>query len=130
MQQEQVIKDNDQRGETLDIDELIVLAVGELIKEKGLDNLDEKKKNILGDVLTEKLTDEINRSLLIALPEEKLDEINMAMDRDNVTEDEIIAIVESSHLNSEEIIKDTIAKFKDAFLGLDVNKMLEEAKEE
>ena len=103
--------------------ELVGQCVDGLISEKGLDKLDKKNKDEVKKMLSDSLTEQINRSILYALPDEKLDELESAMGQDDFYEGRLQQIIESAHLNGDEIVKETVERFRNAFLAIDTTSM-------
>lgn len=95
--------------------------VNQMIADKGAgldgDNLAEEKA-----WLVDLLNDKLNMAMVDALPEDKANELEKLLDEkgDDVTENEITAIVYSSQELINEAIKKTMTDFREAYLRGDI----------
>lgn len=111
-------------------EESINLFVEGLMDEKGINATSEELKNDIFMDLKTRLLEEIDRSLVAELPEDKLDELAKMAAKDGKIEPEIIAkMVEEANLNVEEITGVTMAKFRDLYLGKEENGAVENGAE-
>lgn len=109
---------NDDIKVNLTDEESINLFIEGLMEEKGVANTsDELKGDIFTDLKT-RLLEEIDRSLVAELPEDKLDELAKMAASDGKIAPEVVAdMVKEAGLNTEEIVGTTMAKFRELYLG-------------
>lgn len=100
----------------------INLFIEGLMEEKGVNATSEElKKDIFTDLKT-RLLEEIDRSLVAELPEDKLDELAKMAAKDGKIAPEVVGkMVEEANLNTEEIVGKTMAKFRDLYLDKQEN---------
>ena len=112
-------------------EESINLFIEGLMEEKGIDTTSEElKKDIFTD-LKARLMEEIDRSLVAALPDEKLDELSKMVASDGKIEPEVVAkMVEEAGIDVDEVIGVTMAKFRDLYLGEESDEAESEAEPE
>ena len=103
-------------------EEAINLFVEGLMEEKGVNvGSDELQKDIFNDLKT-RLMEEIDRSLISELPDDKLKELSEMAEKEGKIAPEVVAnMVTEADLNVEEITGVTMAKFRELYLGLDEN---------
>ena len=111
-------------------EESINLFIEGLMDEKGINATSEElKKDIFLDLKT-RLLEEIDRSLVAELPEDKLDELAKMAAKDGKVAPEVVAkMIEEANLNIEEITGVTMAKFRDLYLGSEENSAVENGAE-
>lgn len=111
----------------LSSDEGINLFIEGLMEEKGIEATSEElRKDIFTD-LKARLMEEIDRSLVAALPDEKLDELSKMVASDGKIEPEVIGkMVEEAGIDVDEVIGVTMAKFRDLYLGEEAEDEAEE----
>ena len=99
-------------------EQTIDLFIEGLIEEKGLkSDSEELKKDVFSDLKT-RLMEEIDRSLIAELPDEKLDELSKEAAKNGKLDAEVVAkAVEEAGIDVEEVMGMTMAKFKDIYLG-------------
>ena len=103
-----------------------------ILKEKGMtDAMDGVYRELHADMKI-RLMDQIDRAVLDAMPEEKIDELNALMDSNpNATDEDLQAIVQSSGVNAATVTAKTLLRFRDLYLGNAVAAIIkEETKEE
>ncbi len=100
-------------------EQAISLFIEGLMEEKGVAvGSDELQKDIFNDLKT-RLMEEIDRSLISELPDEKLEELQKMTENGGKIEPEVIAkMIEEANLNVEEITAGTMAKFRELYLGV------------
>ncbi len=89
--------------------------VREIIKTKNT-TLDTETEQELTREMVERLTNQINRDIINALPEEMVDEINHAMDSGQ-SPAIVWEVVERSGINQQAIIARTMINFRQQYLG-------------
>ncbi len=90
--------------------------VDSLITEKHLPGLTEEGRKYVFDELKSSLIDHINRAVLNALPEDKLDELDSLMDREDTTPETLQAFISNSHVDVARITAETILYFRSLYL--------------
>lgn len=97
--------------------EQIEKFVSDLIAEKG-DNLDESDIETEKDRLVSLLTDKLEDSVVECIPDDKAEALNNLVDEkgDDVTEEEITALVYGSQLDINEVVKKTMDEFRESYL--------------
>ena len=101
-------------------DESINLFIEGLIEEKGIDATSEELKKDIFDDLKSRLLEEIDRSLVAELPDDKLNELAKMAEENGKIEPEVVAdMVNEANLDVQQIIGVTMAKFRDIYLGLE-----------
>ncbi len=99
-------------------EESINLFIEGLMEKKGIDSTSEELKNDIFMDLKTRLMEEIDRSLVAELPDEKLEELSAKAEKDGQLDPEEVAkAIEESNLDVEEIVGMTMAKFSDIYLG-------------
>ena len=99
-------------------EESINLFIEGLMEKKGIQNTSsELRDDIFADLKT-RLLEEIDRSLVAELPDDKLDELAKMAEKDGQIDPEVIAgMIKDANLDVEEIVGVTMAKFSDLYLG-------------
>lgn len=103
--------------DNLSNDEAMNAFVNELIDEKKLEGLTPEVREGIAADLKERILDQIQRSIIAALPEDKFTELESAVDGDSLTEEQMSKIIEESNLNMDEIVGGTLAKFREIYLN-------------
>ena len=87
--------------------------------------LDEKQlPGVSGDVraqlvvdLKERLADQINRALIEAIPEQKIDELNKLLDNNDVTDEQIQQFIIDCGVDDQQVALHTMLRFSELYLG-------------
>lgn len=108
-------------------EQLLDLFVEQMLKDKGLDNLEGELRQQVHDDLKEKLTFEVNKAILMALPEDKFNELNAKVESGEAGAEEIMNAVRESGINVDEITSAAMQDFRRVFLESDNNAAAEEA---
>ena len=98
-------------GDNLDI------FVNQIIDEKGLTGLNEESRKTVVNELKSNLVEQINRAILMNLPDEKLDELNNLMDSGTFGNEDMQNFVKDSGVDVNKITAETMLKFKAFYLG-------------
>lgn len=100
-------------------DEVFDIFIYGIMDEKGVEVPTTEIRQTLHDDLKEQLMFEINRTLIAALPDEKLNEFyNRAQKNDTtLTPEEITSAIEGSDINVMDIITSVMTRFRDAYLN-------------
>lgn len=98
-------------------DEILESFVLEMIEEKGV--AEEQKESKKAELL-EKLNQEIDRSLVSALPDEELEKLGKIVDEDDgdevATEKKVHALFYGSGVDFREVVKRVIEDFREKYL--------------
>ena len=101
-------------------DEAINLFVEGLMEEKGIELGDEPYKSDIFVDLKNRLLVEIDRSLISALPDEKLDMFNAKVEKgEQIDPKEMATAIADSKIDVEKVVAITMARFRDLYLGSD-----------
>lgn len=90
--------------------------VGSIIDEKKLEGITDEVRTQLVSDMRDRLLDQINRALIEALPEEKVDELNEMLERD-ATDDELQTFIGASGVNAQEVAARTMVTFRNLYIG-------------
>ena len=88
-----------------------------LLTEKGITGLDENTRLGVIAEIKSALVEQINRAILMQLPEEKLDELNEKMDSGHFSNTDMQNFVVNCGVNINQITAETMLKFKAFYLG-------------
>lgn len=101
-------------------DQTINLFIVGLMDEKGIQYGDEPYKSDIFQELKTRLLTELDRSLVAALPDDKLDEFSKVVAQDGKIDPDVVAkAVLDAGVDVEKVAGETMAKFKDIYLGED-----------
>ena len=99
-------------------EESINLFIEGLMEKKGIDSTSEELKHDIFMDLKTRLMEEIDRSLVAELPDEKLEELSAKAEKDGqLNPEEVAKAISGANLDVEEIVGGTMAKFMDIYLG-------------
>ena len=88
-----------------------------LINDKNIEGLTpEGRKQIAGEIKDE-LVQQINRAVLMELPDDKLDEIDQKLEAGEIQPEELQAIIQDSGVDVAKITAETMLYFKALYLG-------------
>ena len=90
--------------------------INDIINAKNFKTLDGDVRQQLEQDLKNKLLDQIDRAVLGALPENKIDGFNELLDRD-ASKQEIQQYVATSGVNTKKITLETMLRFRSLYLG-------------
>lgn len=90
--------------------------INDIIDAKNFKTLDSDVRQQLEQDLKNKLLDQIDRAVLGALPENKIDGFNELLDRD-ASKQEIQQYVATSGVNTKKITLETMLRFRSLYLG-------------
>jgi hypothetical protein len=90
--------------------------INDIIDAKNFKTLDGDVRQQLEQDLKNKLLDQIDRAVLGALPENKIDGFNELLDRD-ASKQEIQQYVATSGVNTKKITLETMLRFRSLYLG-------------
>ena len=99
-------------------DKTIDLFIVGLMDEKGISYGDEPYKSDIFNDLKTRLMTELDRSLVAALPDDKLDEFSKTVAKDGKIDPNVVAkAVVDAGVNVEEVAGTTMAKFREIYLN-------------
>ena len=111
-----VLKHNKQKGELMAEDRLNHF-ISEIIDAKNLSGIsDEVRKQLHADLLVQ-LEDQINAALVEGLSTEKVEELNVMIDQEGVTDEQVRQFIDGSGVDSTAIAARTMVRFRDLYLG-------------
>jgi hypothetical protein len=90
--------------------------IGDILEAKQLSGLDNEVKAELIADLKQQMLDQINRAIISALPEEKLDEFNVLLEDPNTSEEAIQAYIMNSGVNINRVTTTTMLQFRELYL--------------
>lgn len=91
--------------------------ISDIIDAKGYKTLDSDVRRQLEEDLKNRLLDQIDRAVLGALPENKIDGFNDLLDR-NASQQEIQQYIASSGVDTKKITLETMLRFRSLYLGV------------
>ena len=97
--------------------ELLDAFVEDMMTERGLKQLEETAFTALKEDLKQRLNFQINRAILVQLPDEKLDEIAKVIDSEEPKAEEIDRILNEANVDVAETTRETMKIFREAYLG-------------
>ncbi len=90
--------------------------IEDILVAKNLSGMsDEVKMQLISD-LKARLLDQINRALIEALPDDKLDEFNLLLDSGNVSDESLQQFIIQSGVNIQQVTAKTMLLFRDLYL--------------
>lgn len=90
--------------------------IADILEAKKLSGItDDVRAQLISD-LKQTLLDQINRALIEALPEEKLNEFNAMLDDSNVTDDAIQQFIMNSGVDVQKVTTQTMLLFRGLYL--------------
>lgn len=87
-----------------------------IIAAKNASGLNEQVLGYLREDLSERLLDQIDRALLEALPEEKATELDVLLDNENITPEEVQRFIVDAGVDVPKITALTMVRFRDLYL--------------
>ncbi len=102
----------------MDDEELLTLFVNQLVEAKtGVKDMSIELKEQIKGQLKERLEYELQKDLLMALPEEKLAEIEQMSENGVADTDEFGQVLEEAGIDIDAIMQKTLTRFKDEYLA-------------
>ena len=102
--------------EDLSEEELIYLFVEQLMIDKGMADLDEALKNEVRDDLTKSLLFQVNRAILMALPDEDYKILGDQLDSGEATMETVQEAVKAAGVDVDKVVRETMEKFREIYL--------------
>lgn len=90
--------------------------ISDIIDAKGYKTLDSDVRRQLEQDLKNRLLDQIDRAVLGALPENKIDGFNDLLDR-NASQQEVQQYIANSGVDTKKITLETMLRFRSLYLG-------------
>lgn len=90
--------------------------INDIIDAKGYKTLDSDVRRQLEQDLKNRLLDQINRAVLEALPENKIDGFNDLLDR-GASQQEVQQYIANSGVDTKKITLETMLRFRSLYLG-------------
>lgn len=90
--------------------------ISDIIDAKGYKTLDSDVRRQLEQDLKNRLIDQINRAVLEALPENKIDGFNDLLDR-GASQQEVQQYIATSSVDTKKITLETMLRFRSLYLG-------------
>ena len=91
--------------------------IRDILAEKQLSGVDDEVREQLVTDLTGRLLDQINRALIDALPDDKLQEFNAMLDDEAVSDETVQQFIATSGVNVQQVTIQTMLRFRDLYLG-------------
>lgn len=90
--------------------------LSEILDKKQLTGMnDDVRADVIEEMRTS-LLDQINRALVDALPDDKLDQFQQLAEDPNATDEAVQAFIQESGINVEEVTASTMLRFRDLYL--------------
>lgn len=102
--------------EDLSEEELVFLFVEQLMIDKGMADLDEALKNEIRDDLAKSLSFQVNRAILMALPDEEYEKLGEKLDSGEVTMEMVQEAVKAAGVDVNKVVQETMEKFRKVYL--------------
>lgn len=90
--------------------------IGEIITLKNLSGITEDVRSQLVTDLKERLLDQINRAIIDALPDDKIDEFSNFLEAGDKTDDEVQQFISQSGVDIKKIAARAMLLFRDLYL--------------
>ena len=121
----------DNKDINLTDEETINLFVEGLLDEKGINPESEQMYKDIFDDLKTKLMTELDRSLVSALPDDKLEELSKEAEEKGQLDPEAVAkAIDEAGVDVSEVMGVTMAKFRELYLGEDAEGGADESADE
>ena len=110
--------ENNEIPNNLSDEEIIDYFIEGLMEEKGVDAPTEEIREDMKADLKNQLMQQIDRSLIAELPDEKLDELNRAVSTNGQLDPKVVAdAISEAGLDVSEITAGTMQRFREIYLG-------------
>lgn len=90
--------------------------IHDIIEAKQLAGITDEARQGLIEEMRDRLLDTINRSLVEALPEEKVEEFSTLLDNESVTDEEVQTFIAQSGVDVERVTAKAMLAFRDLYL--------------
>lgn len=92
--------------------------IDQLLDTRGVEAEGEVREQLKQD-MRQRLLDQIDRAVINALPEDKLEELSAKLDDENFSDDEMFKFVSESGVDAQRIALETMLQFRYLYLGED-----------
>lgn len=107
--------------EKMSNDELLDLFAEQMMVDKGLRNeVDDDVFAVLKDDLKDRLAVQINRAILVQLPDDKLEQLDHDLNNDTASVESFEKMVADAGVDIEKTTQDVMMAFRNTYLGLPV----------
>jgi predicted methyltransferase len=90
--------------------------ISDILEAKKLSGVDaDVRTQLIGD-LKQQLLDQINRALIDALPEDKLDQFNILLEDPSTTDESIQSFIATNGVDVTRVTAQTMLRFRDLYL--------------
>jgi len=90
--------------------------VNEMLTAKKLSGVtDDVRKQLVSD-LKQELVNQINRALIDALPDDKIDQLNVLLDDPNVEDSQVERFITESGVDAQDVAARTMLRFRDSYI--------------
>lgn len=93
--------------------------INDIIDAKKLNGVDEEVRNQLIEDVRERLLDQINRALIDAMPDERIDQFNKLLDKEEASDEELQQFITDSGVDVPSVTAATMLRFSELYLGAD-----------
>ena len=91
--------------------------ISEIIDAKNLSGVSDDVRAQLHADLSAQLEDQINAALVNALDPSKVEELNVMLDQEGVTDEQVRQFIDGSGVDSAAVAAKTMIRFRDLYLG-------------
>lgn len=98
-------------------EQMLDAFVMQMLMDKGIADAGEEAVAKFHEDLKTMLVEEINRSLLAALPEEKLNQISASAENGELNTESLTQAIEESGIDTAKITEETMMKFREIYLA-------------
>ena len=91
--------------------------IDKILQEKDLSTVPDDVRVELKRDLEQRLLDQIDRAVLVALPEDKAAELSAKLDDENFTNDDAAEFIKNSGVDMQSIALETMMRFRELYLG-------------
>jgi len=88
----------------------------DIIDAKHLSGITDEAKQGLAEEMRDRLMDVINRALIDALPDDKVDEFSALLDNESVSDDQVHTFIAQSGIDTERVTAKAMLAFRDLYL--------------
>jgi hypothetical protein len=97
-------------------DEALDKFINDMLSDKNLSGVNDEARTYLVDDLKTRLLDQINRSIIAEMPEEKSDEFSNLLDNESVTDEQVQQFIVDSGVDTKKISARTMLAFRELYL--------------
>jgi dihydropteroate synthase len=97
-------------------DEVLSKFIEDMIAEKDFDGLSEEARDYIATDLKSSFLNLLNRSVIEAMPDDKIEELNKLLDDDSKTIEDMQKFVSESGVDAKQITLDVMFRFRELYL--------------